>query len=287
MPDEFFTKQPIMTAALCAAELLILDGADAGTFAHAQFCNDVKTLRVGAWQWNAWLDPQGRVRCIFALMHVQANRLVAWLPLGGAAPIRVALARYVMRSKLEITMAIWTLHALEGPSLATAIAAAQVVAHDGGYLMSQPPGSGRLAWIAPAATGPFDSDALNQWRLADIDAGLPFLAPELDGEFVAQALDLERLCAIRFDKGCYPGQEIAARLHFRGGNKRHLRHVRVHGETPLPGATIVDAERSAVGRILYGAASTGKASNALAVLTNVTEDVLLFSAQGERINLHS
>ncbi len=276
-----------MTAVLCAAELLILDGADATAFAHAQLCNDVKSLAVGNWQWNAWLDPQGRVRCFFALMHVGSNRFLAWLPLGGATPMREALARYVMRAKLEIDVATWVLHALDPAALPATIAPAQVIAHEGGYVLSQPAGSDRHAWIAPAATGAFDAGALNRWRLADIDAGLPLLAPELGGEFVAQALDLERLAAIRFDKGCFPGQEIAARLHFRGGNKRHLRRVRVHGETPFPGATIVDAERAPVGRILYGATQDGQTSNALAVLTQSTDDVFLFSEKGERVDFLS
>ncbi len=272
-----------MIVPLCAAELLILEGADATAFAQAQFCNDVRSLTVGAWQWNAWLDPQGRVRCFFALLRVEPHHLVAWLPLGGAVPMREALARYVMRAALKIDVAAWALHALDPAALPITITPEQVIVHEGGYLLAQPAGDNRRAWIAPFASGLFDAEALNQWRLADVDAGLPLLALELDGEFVAQALDLERLAAIRFDKGCYPGQEIAARLHFRGGNKRHLRHVRVHGEKPMPGAAIYDAERAPVGRILYGATHANQESNALAVLAGAVDDVSLFSEKDERI----
>jgi len=39
------------------------------------------------------------------------------------------------------------------------------------------------------------------------------------------ALSLQRLQAVVIDKGCYPGQEIVARLHYRGGNKQHLHSV--------------------------------------------------------------
>ncbi len=276
-----------MIAALCAAELLVLDGRDAATFAHAQFCNDVNSLAVGTWQWNAWLDPQGRVRSFFALLHVEPNRLVAWVPLGGATPMREALARYVMRAALKIDVVTWTLHVLDAASMPTTATPEQIIVHDGGYLFSQPPGANRHAWIAPSANGLFDANALNQWRLADVDAGLPLLAAELGGEFVAQALDLERLAAIRFDKGCYPGQEIAARLHFRGGNKRHLRHVCVHGGVPLPGAAILDAERAMVGRILYGATQATQESNALAVLTNVSDADSLLTENGARVLVHA
>ncbi|MFI4968793.1 MAG: folate-binding protein, partial [Lysobacterales bacterium] len=111
-----------------------------------------------------------------------------------------------------------------------------------------------------------DPLALDRWRLADIEAGLPLLAASLAGEFVAQALDLERLDAIRFDKGCYPGQEIAARLHFRGGNKRRLCRLVVAGEMPAPGAAILAADGASIGRVLYSAARDPHHAGMLAVL---------------------
>ena len=275
-----------MTAALCAAELLVLEGTDATAFAHAQFCNDVKSLAVGSWQWNAWLDPQGRVRGFFALLHALPHQLVAWFPLGGAASMRDALSRFVMRSNLEMKIDTWTLHTLDPDIPSAAVTVSRIGAFEGGHVMLQP-GAGRVAWIAPTAIGPYDSGALNKWRLADMDAGLPLLSSELAGEFVPQALDLERLGAIRFDKGCYPGQEIAARLHFRGGNKRHLRLVKVQGEPPLSGTAIFNADHCTVGRILYGASSTEQSSTALAVITDLTPDIPLFDDLGKSIMLYT
>ena len=280
-----FRETPPMIAPLCPAELLVLEGPDAIAFAHVQFTNDVKSLAVDTWQWNAWLDPQGRVRCFFALMRVGPARLIAWLPLGGAEPMREALTRFVMRAALKLETLAWMLHALDAAAMPTALAPVQVIAHKSGYALLQPARSDRIAWIAPDTAAPTDADALNRWRLDDIDAGLPLLSPALSGEFVAQALDLERVAAIRFDKGCYPGQEIAARLHFRGGNKRHLRRVRVYGEAPSTGAAILDEERTAVGRILYCASCAIETSDALAVLAPTQADAAMFSTRGERIEI--
>jgi folate-binding protein YgfZ len=61
-------------------------------------------------------------------------------------------------------------------------------------------------------------------RLTEIRNGWPTLPPG-DHVFLPPALGLEHLGAISFGKGCYPGQEIAARLHYRGGHKRRLCHV--------------------------------------------------------------
>ncbi|NMW23796.1 tRNA-modifying protein YgfZ, partial [Rhodanobacter denitrificans] len=55
--------------------------------------------------------------------------------------------------------------------------------------------------------------------------GWPWLPTQLLNELLPPALSLQRLHAAAIDKGCYPGQEIVARLHFRGGHKRHLHRV--------------------------------------------------------------
>ncbi len=257
-----------MPISLCPAELLILHGADATAFAHAQFSNDVKSLAPGAWQWSAWLDAQGRVRFFFALIRAEPSRLIAWLPLGGAQAMREALARFVMRAAVRIDMcADWHVHALDADERATGLSnLQQITPHGGGFAFALPGADERIVLLAPHAGCPDSPDALNRWRQADIAAGLPLLAPALAGEFVPQALDLERLGAIRFDKGCYPGQEIAARLHFRGGNKRHLQRLRIDGVAPLTGALILDDSGATVGKILYSAAMSDDESAALGVL---------------------
>lgn len=265
-----------MTVSLGPADLILLTGADAAHFAHAQFSSDVKSLTDGAWQWSAWLDAQGRARHFFALMRTEPTQLTAWLPLGGAAAMRDALSRFIFRSAVKLDIPPnWGLHDLDATDLAGPLAPGQVAAHQGGYALALPGPARRLAGIAPTGTVPTVPGDLDRWRLDDIAAGLPLLVPQLGGEFVPQALDLERLDAIRFDKGCYPGQEIAARLHFRGGNKRELRRLRVQGAPPAPGTTLLDRDGLAVGQVLYGAADSATTSAALAVLSQAAAQDLV------------
>jgi folate-binding protein YgfZ len=264
-----------MAIPLCAAEVLVIAGADALTFAHAQFSSDVKALAVNHWQWSAWLDPQGRVRFFFALLHVESDRFIAWLPLGGAQPMCDALSRFVMRSALTLdTRLDWVLHQLDKSELDATLSTSQVVARARGFAFTQPGALPRIAWIAPGDRGErrvaikTDRAALNHWRLGDIDAGLPLLAPSLSGEFVPQALDLERFDAIRFDKGCYPGQEIAARLHFRGGNKRHLQRLRIDGVAPADPVSIIGDHDKVLGHVLHAANTSTTTSEAIGVLAD-------------------
>lgn len=268
------------------ADVLVLSGADARTFAHAQFTSDVAGLAPGAWHWSAWLDAAGRVRHFFALLHPDPDRFVAWLPLGGAEAMQAALARYVLRAKVAFERPQgWAVHRLDA---AGAIPTpAQIAQRAGGFAIALPGETPRVAGLARAGDGVADPAALTRWRRQDVAVRLPLLPPELAGEFVPQALDLEAFDAIRFDKGCYPGQEVAARLHFRGGNKRHLHRTRIAG-TAAAGTRVLRADGGAAGTVLYASPNDAAGCDALAVLAVLadgSEAQRLATADGDAVEL--
>jgi folate-binding protein YgfZ len=73
-----------------------------------------------------------------------------------------------------------------------------------------------------------ESVALNRdhWRALDIAAGLPQVYAATSEQFVAQMLNLDVVDAISFTKGCYTGQEVIARAHYRGRVKRRMQRFR-------------------------------------------------------------
>lgn len=73
--------------------------------------------------------------------------------------------------------------------------------------------------IPLAGCVPAERDA---WRLLDIADGQPQVYATTSEEFVAQMLNLDALGGIAFDKGCYTGQEVIARAHYRGRVKRRM-----------------------------------------------------------------
>jgi tRNA-modifying protein YgfZ len=254
------------------AELIEISGADAIAFAHAQFGSDVQGLAPLSWQWSSWLTAQGRTRSVFALLRTAPDRLLIWLPLGDAPAIRDALARFVLRAKVQISAREgWTLGSLEGGPM-SADRLQRVDEYRDGYAFAQPGPPPRVAWLGPAPSTPPDPARLDAWRLADIAAGLPWLDPAMQDEFVPQALDLERLDAIRFDKGCYPGQEIAARLHFRGGSKQGLYRLSLIGEGGAPAGMRIAGPKGNIGVVLYSAPSSTQRKEALAVLADAAPD---------------
>ncbi|MBZ2279766.1 MAG: tRNA-modifying protein YgfZ, partial [Buchnera aphidicola] len=68
-----------------------------------------------------------------------------------------------------------------------------------------------------------------QWLALDIEANFPILDKELSAYFFPQAMNLEYFNAISFDKGCYYGQEMIAKIHFKNLNRRVLCHLTTIG----------------------------------------------------------
>jgi folate-binding protein YgfZ len=102
--------------------------------------------------------------------------------------------------------------------------------------------------LLPSAELPANDAATRaDWERADIAAGLPQIYTATSEAFVAQMLNLDLLGAIAFDKGCYTGQEVIARAHYRGRVKRRLQRWHASGAT-TPRAD--DSARTVEGRAL-------------------------------------
>src|SRR5699024_7565512 len=199
-----------------------------------------------------------------------------------AQTIQQRLRMYILRAQVEVrdATAHWHLSAL--PGTADAAETKQVdgivsSSADGDYRLQIDTGGGPGEVLLSAGTPdanalPLDSAA---WQLAEIDAGLPEIAAATAGMFVPQMLDLHWLGGIDFHKGCYPGQEVIARLHFRGRLTRRLFRMAWQGQQPAPGDDITDAAGKRQGSVLRaGAAATGH-GRLLAVLRIDSADTAL------------
>ena len=87
-----------------------------------------------------------------------------------------------------------------------------------------------------------------EWLLDNLRAGRPEIWQAQSEEFTPHMLNLDLLGAISFDKGCYPGQEIVARTHYRGATRRRT-HRFASAQAVSPGDKVSDGERD-VGEVL-------------------------------------
>lgn len=92
------------------------------------------------------------------------------------------------------------------------------------------------------------SAAYDEWRLANLRHGIPEILTQQSEQFTPHMLNLDLLDAVSVTKGCYPGQEIVARTHFRGATKR--RTLRFESSEPVAaGDKVSDGERE-IGEVL-------------------------------------
>lgn len=102
---------------------------------------------------------------------------------------------------------------------------------------------------------------------ARIEAGRPLWGVDMDESTLPQEVNLEALGAISFTKGCYTGQEVVARLHFRGHVNRRLMGLRIEGSiAPARGSELMNVEGAACGDVRSSVVSPRFGPIALAMI---------------------
>lgn len=102
-------------------------------------------------------------------------------------------------------------------------------------------------------------------RVLRVEAGLPEWGAEMDVETIPQEAVLDDLGAISFNKGCYTGQEVVARIHFRGHVNRQLRLL-TSAEPLAVGARVIDTEGGDVGDVRTSVVSPTRGPLAIAMV---------------------
>jgi folate-binding protein YgfZ len=242
-----------------------LRGADVVRFLQGQLSNDVARLGAATAQLAGYHNPQGRAIALLRLVHLEENDLLAILPRELAPAVATKLSRFVLRAKVKIgeESSNWRVSGLVAASGSASLPESELPSalhgqrRNGDSVLVRV-GNEPARWLlispASSAASPSSGAALvldsppgerEAWRRLDVAAGQPQIYTATSEEFVAQMLNLDVLQAVAFDKGCYTGQEVIARAHYRGRVKRRLQRFVTREPHPLaPG----DAGRLSDGR---------------------------------------
>lgn len=247
--------------------VLRVAGEDARPFLQGLISNDVARVSPTQAVWAAFLTAQGRYLHDFfvvesdgaLLLESEASRL---------ADLKRRLSMYRLRSRVTIEpaeppLSVW---GLAGDAAAGAVGldageAGSAVVVAGGVVFVDPrlPAAGLRA-LLPRASGEaallergFRPGAAGSFDALRIELGLPDGSRDLmiDKTLLLEAGFLE-LGGIDWDKGCYLGQELTARMRWRGLVKRRLLPMRVQGPLPAAGTHILLDGRE-VGEVRSGA----------------------------------
>lgn len=232
---------------------LNLEGSDAHAFAQAQFTANVDDLPSEQWSPLAWCDPKGRVLA-FMLAAVGDERVELLLPGTQSEAIARKLRLFTIGHKVTVS----TPHAVAG---------AFGPHGSNRHLATDPDRS-----IGASAGAESNAEAVARWQHLDLCQGLPWLEPPSSGQFLPQWLGLEQLDGLSYTKGCYPGQEVIARVHYLGTVKHGLRGLKTRQPVQTEAhARIRDSEDKPLGHWLRGLPVNGGGIG-LAVLPTTLDD---------------
>ncbi|MDR5898234.1 folate-binding protein [Halomonas vilamensis] len=126
--------------------------------------------------------------------------------------------------------------------------------------------------LTDSAAENFQADAEpRRWQLSDVRRGLAWLEADQQDQYLPQMLNWEALGGISFKKGCYTGQEVVARAHFRGQVKKRLARGVIEGNQPLEhGASITNVGEKTVGEVVTSAVNDNGQVELLAVINTKT-----------------
>lgn len=267
--------------------LIPVRGEDAAEFLHNQLGVDCRNWPSGQSRLTAWCNPKGRALALFRVFRHKGEFYLR-LPARLADPVRKRLSMFILRSKVSLDdPGEPPVHiGISGPGAADGIQKHTAKPPDqpgktceaGALTIMRVPGPQPRFELVGSSEAVIDlwSNLTPQyrpvgepvWRLLEVLSGLPEVHPETSEAFVPQMLNLHWLGGIDFRKGCYPGQEVVARIHYRGGLKRRLYLLDLDsGTCPVPGSAVkTTGEASNAGSIVQAARTPESTVKALAVL---------------------
>ena len=210
-------------------------GADVLPFLNGQLSQDMNLLPGRGSQLAGLHNPQGRVIALVRCLYLDEAHVLLVVPRELADNVRAHLQRFVFRARVRIedASAAWCVYGLAGPDAEAACSTRLHMPQDGSGM--------RQLVVAPRGEPLPESHAAprDEWRAQDIAAGIAQITSATSGLWVAQMLNLDLLDGISFEKGCYTGQEVIARAHFRGQVKRRMQRFFTHSANALaPGARV-------------------------------------------------
>ena len=224
--------------------ILKVSGEDAQNFLQNLFSNDIKAVTPQLAQLSSFNSAKGRVIASFFVWQ-NGTGYFLHLPQALLAPILKKLSMYVLRAKVQIEdvslqqicigisgkQAAALLQANIGELPQTTLGMqehpqASIMCIDAErFQINTTPEHAETLWQKLSAEArPVGSSC---WDWLNIRAGVPVVLPATQEQFVLLMLNMDIIGAVSFKKGCYPGQEIVARVHHLGKLKQrsYLAHI--------------------------------------------------------------
>ena len=264
--DGFEPDRQSWLAQLADTDVIAVTGPDSERFLQGQLSCDMSRLTATQSLRAALCNLKGRVVADLRVLRHE-DRILLICSAGMADVVLNTLNKYkvFLKTELQVVSEQYVALGIAGKACVQALSASGV----------QPPGamdacttahgavivrvqesparfycilSGAHGELAAALSSRCETGTEQDWRLADIVAGIAHIRPGQQELYTPQVLNYDINGVIDFRKGCYTGQEVVARMYYRAEAKKRLQHITVPDAQPLPeNAELVDSIKRASG----------------------------------------
>jgi folate-binding protein YgfZ len=280
--------------------LLHISGPDTLKFLQGQTTCDTRKVDAQHALPGAFCTPQGRVVCDFLLCELATEHFALRLRRDIRASSAAAFGKYIIfsKAKIDATREDWIVVGVWGADASRTLAEIFGEMPSGRFgaryaddfvlvqtdelgeqfeCFLQQPGSG--AYLA-RMTALMSAGAEPEWQALQITSGIARIEAATVGEFVPQVLNYDLTGHISFKKGCYTGQEVVARLHYRGKSKRRAYAAELLGQIACTAGTeLVDpVSGHNIGNVINSAHAQGKTLALVATTADGVENGLRLAA---------
>lgn len=183
---------------------VLVSGPDSVDFLQSQLTVDMRELADDVTRLAAWCNPKGRVIC---MLHLSGggDGIALAMPADLAQAVADRMTMFRFRAQVEFKL--------------------------------------RESRASEMTGNEIQAVPVDEWRLTNLKNGVAEIGAAQSERFTPHMLNLDLLGVVSLDKGCYPGQEIVARTHYRGVSKRRM--ARFKSRTPVPaGGKVSDGNRN-------------------------------------------
>ncbi|RYY04436.1 MAG: folate-binding protein [Gammaproteobacteria bacterium] len=254
--------------------LIEIKGPDAAKFLQGQVTCDVNGLANHKSLLGAQCNIKGRMLLCFLAVQTDSERIILRVHSGLVANGLSSLGKYIVFSKAKLADVTSNYLGLgiAGPNATQVISDvfAVNIAENGewqpadNHIITRIDEHRYECWLAAdnaesiwqQVTPNTIIASQNLWNLFNIQAGIGDISPETYETFTPQAINFQLVNGINFRKGCYTGQEIVARLHYRGTLKRHMYRFEfslTDNLLPASGTELKNAAGKTVGEVIVAA----------------------------------
>jgi len=262
--------------------IIKITGKDANDFLQGQFSNDANALENGNVQFNSYNSPKGRMYASFYLTKLN-DHFYMIIPTEISEMLLKRLRMFVMRSEVTLDIVDSQCYGFHGGQLIGQLDEKSTIPQDALSALKNETSTWirmsteRLIGFGPAVSELIESldsgisrEGDQHWRILDIHYGIPIIYGSSQEEFVAQMVNLPQVGGVSFTKGCYPGQEVVARMHYLGKLKKRMYRINIQTDlAPSPAENIYEKSSEnaqSIGQIVDAQLNESGSVDALAVL---------------------